>query len=204
MLFTHNHSQGGLIMALAYRLGFLLSFAIMLCLTGCCTKPLICPNGACGPIAFGSTCQGCDHCDGCGELYIDPWINHPADPCDPCHECQGYNPHSCGNTRAVFSGFPSLWGYRSTPLGCDGCRGGCHSCDGGCDSCDSGPAFTDDAQPMEVLEGDGQAMRVIEPTPAGRVIMSGPSNSRYRPHRSREIFRDRQQIAVGDEETIEY
>ena len=106
----------GLIMALAYRLA-LLSFAIMLCLTGCCTKPLICPNGACGPIAFGSACQGCDHCDGCGELYIDPWINHPAGPCDPCHECQGYNPHSCGNSRAVFSGFPSLWGYRSTPWG---------------------------------------------------------------------------------------
>jgi hypothetical protein len=58
--------------------------------------------------------------------------------------------------------------------------------------------------PMEVPQADGQVMRLVEPAPAGRVIVSGPSNSRYKPHRSREIFRDRQEVAIGDEESIEY
>lgn len=47
-------------------------------------------------------------------------------------------------------------------------------------------------------------MRIVEPTPAGKVIVAQPSDSRYQPHRSREIFRDRQNVASGDEEAIEY
>ena len=57
---------------------------------------------------------------------------------------------------------------------------------------------------MEVPQSDGQVMRIVEPTPAGRVIMAQPSDSRYQPHQSREIFRDRQNVASGDEESFEY
>jgi hypothetical protein len=61
-----------------------------------------------------------------------------------------------------------------------------------------------DVQPMEVPQADGQVMRIVEPTPAGRVIVAQPSDSRYQPHQSREIFRDRQSVANGDEESFEY
>jgi hypothetical protein len=57
---------------------------------------------------------------------------------------------------------------------------------------------------MEVPQVGGQVMRIVEPTPAGKVIVSGPSGSRYQSHHSREIFRDRQEVAIGDEETFEY
>ena len=196
-------------MSLAHRIGFASIFAAVISFTGCCTRPLICPNGAGGPLAFGSTCAGCDQCDGCGELYVDPWINHPAEACEPCDGCGNYNGQSCGKCRSVFGGFPSLWGYRSTPLGCDGAgcaaaqegHSGCDSCDGGCTGC-RGEAFG--VQPMEVPQADGKVMRIVEPTPAGKVIMAQPSDSRYHPHRSREIFRDRQDVAAGDDESFEY
>lgn len=87
------------------------------CGTGCAT--------ACG--------DGCGACGGCGELYVDPWINHPADCCDPCDACGNYNGQSCGKCRPVFAGVKSLWGYRCDD-GC-GCDSGCGvACDGGCDS----------------------------------------------------------------------
>ncbi len=199
-------------MSLVHRVGFAAFFAALISFTGCCTRPMICPNGAGGPLTFGSTCAGCDQCDGCGELYVDPWINHPADRCDPCDACGNYNGQSCGKCRSVFGGFPSLWGYRSTPLplGCDitGCAGGCDEGHSGCDSCDGGctgcQGETLDVQPMEVPHADDQVMRIVEPTPAGRVMMAQPSDSRYQPHQSREIFRDRQGFASGDEQSFEY
>jgi len=61
-----------------------------------------------------------------------------------------------------------------------------------------------DLHPMEVPHADEQTMRMVEPTPAGKVIISGPVNSRYQPHRSREIFRERQEVATAEEESIEY
>lgn len=202
-----------MIMSLAYRMGYASLVAALICFTGCCTRPMICPNGAGGPLAFGSTCAGCDQCDGCGELYVDPWINHPAERCDPCDGCGNYNGQSCGKCRSVFGGFPTLWGYRSTPVGCDGCgvagcAGTCHEGLSGCDSCDSGCSGCQgeilNMDPMEVPHAGGQAMRIVEPTPAGKVIVAQPSDSRYQPHRSRQIFRDRQNLASGDEESIEY
>jgi len=176
---------------------------------------MICPNGARGPLAFGNACPGCDQCDGCGELYIDPWINHPAERCDPCDKCGNFNGQSCGKCRTVFGGFPTLWGYRYRGDGCDGCGSadcgggcdvicsGCDSCDGGCAECLGIPIETE-IHPTVVPEDDGQVMRIIEPTPAGRVIISGPRDSRYQPHRSREIFQNRQEVAIGDEESIDY
>ena len=202
-------------MSLAHRISLASLCAALTWFTGCCTGPMICPNGACGPLAFGNSCPGCDECDGCGELYIDPWINHPADSCDPCDKCGNFNGQSCGKCRSVFSGFPSLWGYRYRSDGCDGCGsadcgGGCHATHSGCDSCDGGcaeclgmPMETEIHLP-EVPKADGQVIRIIEPTPAGKVIVSSPHDSRYQPHRSREIFRNRQEFAIGDDESVEY
>lgn len=112
---------------------------------GCCGTPGgpgFCDSSGCGD----ASCGGCDSCTGCGELYIDPWINHPADCVDPCDVCGNHNGQSCGKCRSVFSGMRSLWGYR---CGCDpgpiatsnrffapGCSSGCD----GCDSCMVEPA----------------------------------------------------------------
>ncbi|TWU66563.1 MULTISPECIES: hypothetical protein [Crateriforma] len=100
-------------------------------ITGCVGPmgcgPMGCDSGGCdagGPIILGHANTGCQSCSDCGELYVDPWINHPADACDPCDVCGNYNGQSCGKCRSVFGGIAHLWGYR-----CDG------GCDGGCDSC---------------------------------------------------------------------
>ncbi|QDT10330.1 hypothetical protein [Planctomycetes bacterium K23_9] len=108
-------------------------------------------GGCCGPASASHS----DACTGCGELYVDPWINHPADCVDPCDTCGNFNGQSCGKCRPIFGGIRSLWGYRCGddceecvgPVcfngrcgalngggGC-GCDGGCSGgCDGGCDS----------------------------------------------------------------------
>lgn len=78
-----------------------------------------------GLFILGSSCG--DSCNGCGETYVDEWLNEPPG----CQKCCGenaivndseYQPH--------FRGFKSIWGYRCEPLpeGCDlpACR------DGGC------------------------------------------------------------------------
>ena len=77
-------------------------------------------GGCCGPsVASNSSCTGC------GELYVDPWINEPADCVDPCNTCGNYNGQSCGSCRPLFEGFRSLWGYR--------CGDDCGDCgDSGC------------------------------------------------------------------------
>ena len=107
-------------------------------LTGC-VGPM--GAGCCGPAVPGSAC--CNDCTGCGELYIDPWINHPADCVDPCDQCGNHNGQSCGKCRSVFDGISNLWGYRCgcepcggpiTLGGCDGCgAGACDTCAVGCD-----------------------------------------------------------------------
>lgn len=91
-----------------------------------------CGDGSCGGLASncGGCQDGCGSCQGCGELYIDPWINHPADCCDPCDACGNFNGQSCGKCRSVFAGVKSLWGYRCD----DGCDGGCAGECGGCQS----------------------------------------------------------------------
>ena len=117
--------------------------------TGCC-GPMACgPMGrnGCGLTAAG--CGGCDSCsNGCGERYIDEWINHPP-KCDSCDSCGNQNGQTCGGCRPIFDGFASLWGYRrdcgcaEESCGCSdsSCVGGCSSCsagDGGCSSCGGG------------------------------------------------------------------
>lgn len=131
-------------------LGLLVVGWFAIAVTGC-VGPM--GAGCCGP-SVGGACAGssCDSCTGCGELYVDPWINNPADCVDPCDACGNHNGQSCGKCRSVFSGVGSLWGYR---CGCDPGPGGCTDrqfaprcasgcdvigCDGGCTSCVSEPA----------------------------------------------------------------
>lgn len=109
-----NHAAQSLLLALC------LSFTV-----GCC-GPMWNHGGFAGACSGGCN-DGCGACDGCGELYVDPWINDPADRCDPCDSCGNFNGQSCGKCRPVFAGIKSLWGYR-----CDDGRGG--ACESGCDA----------------------------------------------------------------------
>ena len=103
-----------------------------------------CGSNACGPNACGP--GACGHggcgsgCSGCGELYIDPWINDPADCCDPCDCCGNHNGQSCGKCRSIFSGAKCLWGYRCGNEGACGDASCDGACDGGCDAgCGAAP-----------------------------------------------------------------
>ncbi|WP_164104186.1 hypothetical protein [Candidatus Laterigemmans baculatus] len=82
-------------------------------------------TGCCGPM-LAKACRS-----GCGEVYVDPWINEPFH--DPCGSCGNYNGQSCGSCRVPYAGVKTVWGYRYDS-GCDSCDG-CSSCGGGCDSC---------------------------------------------------------------------
>lgn len=119
-------------MNLSTKFAFVAIACFTICFASGCVGPMACGPGGCdaatGPLAFNS-CDGCSDCEGCGELYIDPWINHPADCCDPCDQCGNFNGQSCGKCRSVFSGIKSLWGYR-IDNGCDDC--GNSGCGGGC------------------------------------------------------------------------
>lgn len=204
-------------MSLANRLYAALLCTSLIWMTGC-VGPMACgPGGACGPIAFGNGCSGgcgSNSCsgNGCGELYIDPWINHPADVCDPCDCCGNFNGQSCGKCRSVFDGIPTLWGYRCDdgcgdcgssacdggcgPLlgricgdscgGCDSCCGdtcgGCDSCAVGCDSCGG------------LCEGgvcaNDSMVHIEHGSSEGKHIVR--ATEPYKPHRTRKIFSPKQ------------
>ncbi|TWU16611.1 hypothetical protein [Allorhodopirellula heiligendammensis] len=176
-----------------------LLLALSLTLTVGCCGPLWNHGGYAG--ACGGGCSdGCGACDGCGELYVDPWINDPADCCDPCDSCGNFNGQSCGKCRPVFAGIKSLWGYRcadSCGGGCDGgCDGGCStgSCGGDC-GCDGHGSLHpageyiggySEGQPTIAL-GDGE--RIVEshmsgqPTPARISQQSGTARQIFQPRR---------------------
>ncbi|MGB7326268.1 MAG: hypothetical protein WBD31_15445 [Rubripirellula sp.] len=194
-------------MYLQKRFAAVIAWSALLWMTGC-VGPMACgPNGANGPLAINS-CGGCGDCEGCGELYIDPWINEPANCVDPCDKCGNHNGQSCGKCRSVFSGFESLWGYRCND-GCDSCGsascgGGCcppisggalgggpgdcdsgcgcaSGCDGGCESCGG--------QDSVYIGGD-------EMMPPTEYIESTPTRA-YAPSRSRQIFQPRGGFGSG-------
>ncbi|TWU33023.1 hypothetical protein [Novipirellula artificiosorum] len=179
-------------MSLLRKLSIILVSVSLLGAAGC-VGPMACgpmgceSGGACGPIAWGAACGGCGECEGCGELYVDPWINEPADCCDPCDQCGNYNGQSCGKCRSVFSGIESLWGYRCgndcscSDMACGGSCGGC----GGCDSCGSGETYI-----------SGETYMSGVPTPAGDPIVEGNVvEPPYQPARQRQIFRPKPQVA---------
>lgn len=80
-------------------------------------------SGCCGPFMLHGGCLS-----GCGDCYVDPWINEPAECCDPCDACGNYNGQSCTSCRPVFSGAKTIWGYRYGGGACGGCDSGCDAC----------------------------------------------------------------------------
>ncbi|MCM2372571.1 hypothetical protein [Aporhodopirellula aestuarii] len=173
---------------------------------GCC-GPMWNP-GCCGT-GCATTCDsGCGSCGGCGELYIDPWINDPADCCDPCDSCGNYNGQSCGKCRPVFAGIKSLWGYRCDDgCGVGACDGGC---DGGCDSgcCDGGAYGSGIGHPGVIsgyVDGGGQSYElgegetIVESSISNGSSASSASNPRitsqpritHRSGNARQIFQPR-------------
>lgn len=120
-------------MALNSRVCWALTCLMSLMSAGCCcTQGLTtcngsssCDGGQCatGPFGGVGSCRS-----GCGEVYVDEWLNTP--PCiDDCgfSNCQTCRPRSC---RPVLSFVRLVFGM---PL-----RGGCGGCDSGCSSCSSG------------------------------------------------------------------
>ncbi|QDS93484.1 hypothetical protein FF011L_22540 [Roseimaritima multifibrata] len=156
--------------------------------TGCC-GPWACGPMACGPVGCGGGCQS-----GCGERYIDPWINEPASCGDSCDQCGNYNGQSCGSCRPVFGGVASLWGYRYDAGCCDsGCSGGC---DGGCDA---GPSCGAECGGGDCGCGGGggghyhgEQIYSGHPTPVDGSIVEGEViHEGYQPSRTKQIFRQR-------------
>jgi hypothetical protein len=101
----------------------LLSLASVGC---CCTQGLTTCNScdgrmcASGPLASLASCRS-----GCGEVYVDEWLNSP-----PCIDDCGYgNCGTCGprNGRPLLSFARMIVGLPFN-AGCGGCDGGCSSC----------------------------------------------------------------------------
>lgn len=197
-----NHAAQSLLLALSLTLTI-----------GCCGP--MWNHGGCAGACSGGCSDGCGACDGCGELYIDPWINDPADCRDPCDSCGNFNGQSCGKCRPVFAGLKSLWGYRCDDGCSGGCDGGCSgSCDGGCDSgscggdCGCGGAGSlrptgqyvggySEGEPTYAL-GEGET--IVESHMSGQPTPAGSGNAQRRSSAqisqqsgtSRPIFKSRQ------------
>ncbi len=159
--------------------------------------------GSSGCRLFAGNCGGCDSCSGCGELYIDPWINEPANTYDPCDCCGNFNGQSCGGCRPIFNGLKTLWGYKyNDGCGCGGggCDGGCGGgecgaggCDsGGCSSCGGGGDY-DGA--INYSHG-GESFVQGEPTLAhnGQSISVSPRGQSFQPEHTRKIFNPKKNV----------
>jgi hypothetical protein len=111
------------------RRGLMAVVLVGLMTPGCVGPAAHGPMGCCGPqgthggglIRFhtaghhGAGHHGAGHhdsCDGCGERYVDEWINHPPLCNDPCDHQSFASDHP---SRPWLRGFPSLWGYRCDP-----------------------------------------------------------------------------------------
>ncbi|QDT03252.1 hypothetical protein K227x_16340 [Rubripirellula lacrimiformis] len=200
-------------MSLGLRFATGLACSALLWVTGC-VGPMACgPGGACGPVAV-NACGGCGDCDGCGELYIDPWINEPADCMDPCDTCGNHTGGSCGKCRSVFTGFASIWGYRRdagcTSCGSMTCGGGCCAFGGGAlgggpSDCDSGSCGGGCDSGCQSCGGSGgEAVHIsTDLMPPSQYVESTPART-YQPRRTRQIFQPRGNVAHGAREGVEY
>lgn len=123
-------TQGTLLVALAI-------FA-----TGCCCSPCGggmsgCDSGGCGGSVLGGRLLGASCSGGCGETYVDEWINEP--PCeDNCgfescdSGCGGCGTAGCGSCgQPLRSILRTLWGTPYRGGSCAECATSCGSCDGG-------------------------------------------------------------------------
>ena len=194
------------IMSASRRLGIALGFVVIL-VGGGCVGPMACGPAGCDSHAL-VTLRHSPACVDCGERYIDPWVNHPADACDPCDACGNHQGQTCGHCRPIFSGFRSLWGYRKDPP-----PSGCHL--HGCDTCADG--FHVDtgylhAQPMPPgraafpsVGPPGPDRGVPTPAPEAPApeplwdaleadddaVSEDPDQAHSMPRRTRQIFRSR-------------
>jgi hypothetical protein len=197
-------------MAIAERPQVFLSLVILTAIlsSGCC-GPMACGPMACGPMGCGgcgtgplmAIGAGCGGCDGCGERYIDEWINHPPS-CDQCDSCGNHNGQSCDQCRPIFDGLKSLWGYRRD-CGCDsgscdsGCSGGCDggSCGGGCSSCGGGQEYMGDEMGHDSMHSSAAIPMPHQPSPAPRIVNAKPMVQPYQPQRTKQIFRPKGSVA---------
>ena len=205
-----------------------LTIAFAALTTGCC-GPMGCGTGACGssqglfggPIALGAAAAGncggscggsCgnDGCNGCGETYIDEWINTPPMR-DSCDSCGNHNGQTCGSCRPILQGLKSIWGFRcdggpaacqrcdmSAFASCGGCDGG--GCDGGCSGgCDGGCSGGGDYAIEQMGESYTESMpmssapRVISRSP--QIVEAKPAIKPYTPQRTKQIFKPRDNVA---------
>lgn len=139
-------------MARYFRASWILTCLMTLVGAGCCctqgmntcggsyySSCTSCPTGGCGtggcgvgPLMGLASCRG-----GCGETYVDEWVNEP-----PCIDNCGYCNTGCDSCRRPVRSVLRL--LLGTPYdggcGCStGCDSGCSSgCDGGCSSCGGG------------------------------------------------------------------
>jgi hypothetical protein len=182
------------------------TFCIFGLSTGCCGPmacgPMSCGSCSSGPVLAGS-CGGCSHgCDGCGERYIDEWINHPP-TCDPCDSCGNHNGQSCTACRPMFDGFKSLWGYRRDcgcgQSSCDSCGTSCDGgCDSGCESCGGGHIASADYEGGHHYVDSSSAIPMPHhPSPAPQIVEAKSSVKPYQPQRTKQIFRPKGAIAGG-------
>jgi hypothetical protein len=217
-------------MNLSTKIAFTAIACFTICFASGCVGPMACGPGGCGGPASGplalNSCGGCSDCQGCGELYVDPWINHPADCHDPCDQCGNHNGQSCGKCRSVFDGLASLWGYRCD-TGCDDC--GDSSCDGGCGpapscgalgglacgcegSCDGGCEASCGMEATCGFEvgsnsacgdcasctGGGDGIHYVSSEPIySEPIADSMISQPYQPHRAKKIFRPKSNVAGG-------
>lgn len=174
--------------------------------TGCC-GPMACGPVGCGPcgsgplMAAGSCGGGCRGCDGCGERYIDEWINHPP-TCDPCDACGNHNGQSCTACRPMFEGIKSLWGYRrdcgceSTGCGCESAGCDSHGCGGGCESCGDGHAsMAGEEMGHHYVDSSSAIPMPHMPSPAPQIVEAKPAIKPYQPQRTKQIFRPKGSVA---------
>lgn len=184
-------------------------FGIAMLASGCC-GPMACGPMGCGslnngPLMVGSCGGKCGSgCDGCGETYIDEWINHPPS-CDNCDSCGNHAGDSCGSCRPIFHGFKSLWGYRRDG-GCDsgcstgscGCETGA-SCDGGCGGCDScgggGEHFAGGELRHHYVDSSHAIPIPQQPSYAAQIVEAKPAIKPYQPQRTKQIFRPKNSVA---------
>ncbi len=74
-----------------------------MCGMNSCDGPVLALGGGCGS----GSCGGCGSCqDGCGELYVDEWINTPPE-CDNCDSCGNHHGQSCQACRPILSDSPA-------------------------------------------------------------------------------------------------
>lgn len=113
---------------------------------------------------------------GCGEVYVDEYINHPpvCDPCGTCDSCNG----SCGADyvggcgcqpdRPIFQWISRFWGIPYNAVNCGNCGAqGCSHCGGGCRTCQAGEremtghshnTYMQESVPAESYDGALQAV----------------------------------------------